>query len=459
TVTIMWSTRRARRKLVMMRAPPSTITLEIPSPANHSSNASRSTRPRGSEGNRTTRAPACSSAAEAPGAAASVVATTGRRVGCERSRALVGVRARESTTTGIGSGPSTRRTVRRGSSDSTVPTPTRIASCAARSMCVRSCASHPLNARGRPRRTAMQPSRLWAYVSVMKGVDPSSRWAAIRARSRSATSSARPRPALSRAGIRWGLVVSRESRAMVRRACATSLPNEQGAGGLRAPAHALPTGSTPVPCRSSGRRATSPLPAHPAARCALTCSPASSSEVHAVQETRSPTGLRHDLFDPREMVAVDLVRDVVDPERERVELAAHGPADPGRRVEDAVPVRRGLELAHAILARRTLPPGRHEVTLRLVARAKPPLERRDLRQRLVRRRERAPHVRDGPVDDEFTGHPPLGAPLEPGQYRVPVHVLVDREPRWTELTRVPRVDVVVYPVPEHGHLAPQPLPR
>src|SRR5690606_37531064 len=33
------------------------------------------------------------------------------------------------------------------------------------------------------------------------------------------------------------------------------------------------------------------------------------------------------------------------------------------------------------------------------------------------------------------------------------------EPRWTELTRVPRVDVVVYPVPEHGHLAPQPLPR
>ena len=64
--------------------------------------------------------------------------------------------------TGCGSGPSTRRTVSRGSSASTVPMPTRMASWAARKAWVTVMETRPLRANELTRAAAMLPSRLWA---------------------------------------------------------------------------------------------------------------------------------------------------------------------------------------------------------------------------------------------------------------------------------------------------------
>ena len=52
--------------------------------------------------------------------------------------------------------------IRRGSSASTVPMPTRMASWADRRPWVKVMDSEPLKGRGRPGRSAMLPSRLWA---------------------------------------------------------------------------------------------------------------------------------------------------------------------------------------------------------------------------------------------------------------------------------------------------------
>jgi hypothetical protein len=71
--------------------------------------------------------------------------------------------------TGCGFFPSTRRTVSCGSSDNTVPIPTAMASCAARSWCVMRMLSGPLILSACPRRVLILPSRLCAQLSVING--------------------------------------------------------------------------------------------------------------------------------------------------------------------------------------------------------------------------------------------------------------------------------------------------
>ena len=87
-----------------------------------------------------------------------------------RSRAAVtGVRKVRSITTRTGSRPGARRTVRRGSSWSTVPIPTMMAAWLARSWWVRASDSAPLIQRDEPSRAAIRPSRVWAYARVTVG--------------------------------------------------------------------------------------------------------------------------------------------------------------------------------------------------------------------------------------------------------------------------------------------------
>jgi len=80
-----------------------------------------------------------------------------------------GVRSDESSTMGLGLGPSTNLVVREGLSANNVPIPTSMPSCTARRWCVITIDSFPLKARGSPLCTAIDPSRLCAYVSVTYG--------------------------------------------------------------------------------------------------------------------------------------------------------------------------------------------------------------------------------------------------------------------------------------------------
>ena len=153
------SARRVASMLPTSSAPPSTRTDTTPKSASARSAASTSTRPSAARGTRTTRTPSSRSASSLATAASSPV-----RISVGISRAVVtslpprGVRSCVSNTTRMGLSPGTWRTLRRGSSASTVPMPTATASCSARSSWTFARASSPVTQRDAPVRVAMRPS-------------------------------------------------------------------------------------------------------------------------------------------------------------------------------------------------------------------------------------------------------------------------------------------------------------
>ena len=122
----------------------------------------------------TTPAPVERTAIRRSGADPSVV-TTMVCASSENTFAVGGVRSVESRTTRMGDGPSTMRTVSRGSSAATVPTPTSTASHAARRACETRRSSSPEIHFDSPVVVAMRPSSVCANFTATYGRHPRSR--------------------------------------------------------------------------------------------------------------------------------------------------------------------------------------------------------------------------------------------------------------------------------------------
>mmetsp|Transcript_35280 Transcript_35280/g.112227 ORF Transcript_35280/g.112227 Transcript_35280/m.112227 type:complete len:220 (+) Transcript_35280:287-946(+) len=163
------------RSPAMTLAPPSTITDRTPAWCSRSQASRRHTRPRPSARQRRTTAPAASSAARrvasGPLSASALHSTSnGARppaARCVSRRQSGGRRSSLSSTTGRGEGPAPGALASSlGSSASTVPRPTRMASTEPLRWCVRVMEASPLSATGRPwepppgsaRTPAMKPS-------------------------------------------------------------------------------------------------------------------------------------------------------------------------------------------------------------------------------------------------------------------------------------------------------------
>ena len=148
-------------------APPSTSRVRTPRAA-ISRNAAPTSRPPGPGATVRIRAPAASSAVRRSiGAALDARRTVS--VSAERILAVGGVRSWVSSAMRMGEAPDTRRTVSWGSSLSTVPTPTRTASQAARSAWESSRSRAPLIHLESPVAVAIRPSTVCAYFSTTHG--------------------------------------------------------------------------------------------------------------------------------------------------------------------------------------------------------------------------------------------------------------------------------------------------
>ena len=167
----MRSTARAFKNDVMIPFPPSTSTDAIPRrPSSFSSRARSMPELSFDLGSLKTSAPRLSiSRARAISADLPVTTRVPLAAPPASTRAVSGMRNLLSRMIRRGSRPSTSLTVSCGSSISTVPIPTNIASCSRRSLWARRRAPEPLIHFDSPVAVAMRPSSDWANFTVTKG--------------------------------------------------------------------------------------------------------------------------------------------------------------------------------------------------------------------------------------------------------------------------------------------------